>query len=98
MADSYQIIDPPIPIEEWSKNLRHFGKVENLEENRIYRSLADFDKFTPNSPGFAEKSLPELIEGEELYYWDDIRILSGNAGFLVVKDGMAIRKNKLIMA
>ncbi len=32
-----------------------------------------------------------LKEGEELYYWDDIRNLSGSAGIAIVKDGKLIK-------
>jgi hypothetical protein len=39
-----------------------------------------------------------LKEGEELYYWDDIRHLSGSAGLAIVKDGKLIKTKSLARA
>lgn len=39
-----------------------------------------------------------LQDGEELYSYNDMGFLSGSAGLLVVKDGMVIRTQTLMMA
>lgn len=45
-----------------------------------------------------DKTHVVLQEGEELYSYDDLGFLSGSAGLLVVKDGMVIRTQMLMMA
>lgn len=38
----------------------------------------------------------EWNDGEELWTWDDIRFLSGTAGFLIVKDGKVLKSQVIL--
>ena len=39
-----------------------------------------------------------LGEGEELWAWNDIRCLSGSAGYLIVKDGKIVREKCVLIS
>ena len=84
--DEYGFQIEKLPYSVATDNV-HF-KVENQEQ--IHRSIG---------PDYSlEECRKWLKDGEELWIWNNIRALSGSAGFLIVKDGMILRQKGVLIS
>ena len=56
------------------------------------------DRFHGDMMGLHDRIIDRIVlnDGEELWSWDDIRFLSGTAGFLIVKDGKVLKSQVIL--